>query len=148
VRLPVGHVPDSPAALPVPVFDDFVATLRVLVVDDNRDAADSCASLLELSGHRVEKAYNGAQALQIGREFHPQVVLLDIGLPDLDGYEVARRMRASAWGANVPLVAVTGWKQASDKILANLAGFDHHVAKPYDPNELVKLLAKIRREAR
>jgi CheY-like chemotaxis protein len=134
VRLPVGDVPDSQAALPVPVYDDFVATLRVLVVDDNRDAADSCASMLELSGHQVEKAYDGAQALQIGREFHPQVVLLDVGLPDLDGYEVARRMRASDWGASIPLVAVTGWGKVEDRERAFAAGFNHHLTKPVAPD--------------
>ena len=135
VRLPVGQVPEGQAALPAaPFHAGFGGTLRVLVVDDNRDAADSCASMLELSGHQVEKAYNGTQALQIGKEFRPQVVLLDIGLPDLNGYEVARRMRATNWGSSVPLVAVTGWGKEEDRQRAFEAGFNHHLTKPVAPD--------------
>ena len=134
VRLPVGQVPEGQAALPTPVHGVYGGTLRVLVVDDNRDAADSCASMLQLSGHQVKTAYNGTQALQVGKEFRPQVVLLDIGLPDLNGYEVARRMRASSWGASVPLVAVTGWGKEEDRQRAFEAGFNHHLTKPVAPD--------------
>jgi CheY-like chemotaxis protein len=105
----------------------------VLVVDDNRDAADSCATLLELAGHRVQTAYNGTRALQLGEAFHPDIVLLDIGLPDLNGFEVARRMRAAPWGARLPLVAVTGWGKEEDRQRAFDAGFNRHLTKPVAP---------------
>jgi CheY-like chemotaxis protein len=115
----------------------------VLVVDDNRDAADSCAMMLELSGHRVETAYNGTRALQIGESFHPHVVLLDIGLPDINGYEVARRIRDSAWGAELPLVAVTGWGKDEDRERAYAAGFDHHLTKPVVPDAVESVVSAI-----
>ena len=121
---------------------------RVLIADDDRDGALMLSTLLELEGYEVRAVHGGEEALDAARTFKPQVILLYIGMPKVTGYDAARRLR-QRHGADCPvLVAVTGWKQASDKILANLAGFDHHVAKPYDPNELVKLLAKIRREAR
>jgi CheY-like chemotaxis protein len=121
---------------------------RVLIADDDRDGALMLSTLLELEGYEVRAVHGGQEALDVARTFNPQVVLLDIGMPKVTGYDAARRLR-QRYGADCPvLVAVTAWKQASDKILANLAGFDHHVAKPYDPNELVKLLAKIRRAAR
>jgi DNA-binding response OmpR family regulator len=114
----------------------------VLVVDDNRDAADSCATLLELSGHRVAKAYLGGQALELAESFEPQVVLLDIGLPDVCGYDVARRIRATAWGSAARLVAVTGWGQESDRNRAFEAGFDHHLTKPVAAEDLELLMRK------
>jgi CheY-like chemotaxis protein len=121
---------------------------RVLIADDDRDGALMLSTLLELEGYEVRTVHGGQEALDAARTFEPHVILLDIGMPKVTGYDAARRLR-QRHGADGPvLVAVTGWKQASDKILANLAGFDHHVAKPYDPAELVTLLAKIRREAR
>ena len=121
---------------------------RVLIADDDRDGALLLSTLLELEGYEVRTVHGGEEALDAARTFKPHVILLDIGMPKVTGYDAARRLR-QRHGADCPvLVAVTGWKRASDKILASLAGFDHHVAKPYDPNELVKLLAKIRREAR
>jgi CheY-like chemotaxis protein len=92
--------------------------------------------------------HGGQEALDAAREFRPDVILLDIGMPKITGYEAARRLR-SRYGEGCPvLIALTGWKQASDKILANLAGFDHHVAKPYEPAELLRLLARPRPAAR
>lgn len=121
---------------------------RFLIADDDRDGALMLSTLLELEGYEVRTVHGGEEALDAARTFKPHVILLDIGMPKVTGYDAARRLR-QRHGVDCPvLVAVTGWKQASDKILASLAGFDHHVAKPYDPNELVKLLAKIRREAR
>jgi PAS domain S-box-containing protein len=116
--------------------------VRVLVADDNRDSADSCALLLQLSGHDVCTAYSGLEALAIGAEFAPQLVLLDLGMPEMNGYEVARRIRAASWGTRVKLVAVTGWSQEEDKRQARIAGFDHHFAKPLDPDTLRDLTAK------
>jgi PAS domain S-box-containing protein len=118
-------------------------SLRVLVVDDNRDAADSCATLLELSGHRVQIAYNGTRALQLGETFLPHIVLLDIGLPDINGYEVARRIRASEWGNHLPLAAVTGWGKEEDRQRAIEAGFDHHLTKPVAPESVESLVRSL-----
>ena len=117
--------------------------LRVLIADDDRDGAATLAALLELEGCEVRVVHGGQEALDEARSFKPDAVLLDIGMPKITGYEAARRLR-SRYGNDCPvLIAVTGWKQASDKILANLAGFDHHVAKPYEPAELIKLLKKV-----
>jgi len=117
--------------------------MRVLVVDDNRDAADSCSTLLELSGHSVQAAYSGREALAIAAKARPHVVVTDIGLPDIDGYEVAAKIRAAPWGRNIVLVAVTGWGQESDKQRAFSAGFSHHLTKPIDPDTLESLLQSV-----
>src|SRR5512145_2892912 len=118
--------------------------LRVLIADDDRDSALTLSTLLEMEGYAVRTVHGGQEALDAAREFRPDVVLLDIGMPKITGYEAARRLR-QRYGERCPvLIAVTAWKQASDRILANLAGFDHHVAKPYDPADLIRLLAKVR----
>jgi PAS domain S-box-containing protein len=122
------------------------AHLKILVVDDNHDGADSCATLLELSGHRVRTGYSGRQALELAEEFKPQVILLDIGMPDLNGYDVAQRIRDKPWGRDVVLVAVTGWGQEEDKQRALTAGFDRHLTKPIDPSELEGLLQNLNLE--
>lgn len=114
--------------------------MKILVVDDSRDAADICATLLELSGHRVQTAYCGRRALELGEEFHPQLLLLDIGLPDIDGYQLARSIRATPWGERAQLVAVTGWGQEEDRRRAAEAGFDHHLTKPVAADTLDRLL--------
>jgi CheY-like chemotaxis protein len=122
--------------------------LRVLIADDDRDGAMTLSTLLQLEGYEVRAVHGGQDALDAAREFKPEVVLLDIGMPKITGYEAARRLR-QRYGDDCPvLIAVTGWKQASDKILATLAGFDHHVSKPYEPSELINLLAKLRPAAR
>jgi len=121
-----------------------VQPLRVLLADDDRDGAATLATLLELEGYEVRTVHGGQEALDAAREFKPDVFLLDIGMPKITGYDAARRLR-QRYGEDCPvLVAVTGWKQASDKILATLAGFDHHVAKPYEPSQLLNLLATLR----
>jgi CheY-like chemotaxis protein len=114
--------------------------LRVLVVDDNRDSADSCAMLLELSGHTVRVAYDGASALEIANDFQPQAALVDIGMPVMDGYQVVARIRASGWGAQSTLIAMTGWGQEEDRRRSIAAGFDHHLTKPIDVDALAALL--------
>lgn len=122
--------------------------LRVLLADDDRDSALALATLLQLEGYEVRSVHGGQEALDAAREFKPDVCLLDIGMPKITGYEAARRLR-SRYADDCPvLIAVTGWKQASDKILATLAGFDHHVSKPYEPAALIKLLAKLQPAAR
>ena len=117
--------------------------LRVLIADDDRDSALTLSTLLEIEGYQVRTVHGGQEALDSAREFRPDVVLLDIGMPKITGYEAARRLRLR-YGNDCPvLIAITGWKQASDKILASLAGFDHHVAKPYEPAQLIELLSKL-----
>jgi CheY-like chemotaxis protein len=113
---------------------------RILLADDNRDAADSMAMLLELNGHEVIVAYTGNQALELGRLHAPQVAVLDIGLPDMSGYELARRARQEDWGNDIYLIALTGWGQAEDKDKARAAGFDRHLTKPVDPDRVHELL--------
>ena len=115
---------------------------RILVADDNQDAARMLAMLLRLSGHEVRTAYGGEAALALASTFKPDIALLDIGMPDLDGYEVARALRRSPWGRGVRLVAVTGWGQEEDKRRARAAGFDHHLTKPVDPQQLAALLTQ------
>ncbi len=112
---------------------------RVLVVDDNTDAAESLAMLLEVRGNEVRVAYDGLEALDKEGEFKPQVVLLDIGMPKMSGYEVARRIRA-ARGDSVMIVAITGWGQEDDRRRAREAGFDHHFTKPVDYEKLIELI--------
>ncbi|MFL6601308.1 MAG: ATP-binding protein [Steroidobacteraceae bacterium] len=132
--------PSSPAALPGPRG-------KVLIADDNRDAADSLKLLLELSGYDTFVAYNGQQALDVGTRELPSAFILDVGMPDMTGYEVARRIRQQAWGRNALLVAVTGWGQDDDKERAKAAGFDHHFTKPVDPEAVEQVLlasAKLR----
>jgi signal transduction histidine kinase/ActR/RegA family two-component response regulator len=113
---------------------------RIVVADDNRDAADSLGMLLELSGHKVSVCYSGEAALKLARKTLVNVMILDIGMPDLTGYEVARRVRAERWGTDVFLIAVTGWGQTEDKSRAIAAGFDHHLTKPVDPTDVEVIL--------
>jgi PAS domain S-box-containing protein len=119
--------------------------LRVLVADDNRDAIDTLALFLERSGHTVRKAADGIEAIEVASAFHPDVAVLDIGMPRMDGYEVARKLRAN--GDDCVLIALTGWGQADDHRRSREAGFDYHLIKPVQPSTLVKLLATASRAA-
>jgi PAS domain S-box-containing protein len=141
VHLPLGasDAPESPSPRPAPQAAP-VRRLKVLVVDDNRDAADSCAALLELSGHEVQTAYSAHDGYLLAEAFRPDVLLLDIGLPDVDGYALARRIRAMHWGHDLTLVALTGWGQEADKSRSREAGFDHHLTKPATFQQLDSLL--------
>ncbi|HWW33531.1 MAG TPA: response regulator [Steroidobacteraceae bacterium] len=114
---------------------------RILIADDNVDALDSTARLLQYSGHEVFAAADGGLALQAAERHLPEVALLDLGMPVLDGYEVARRIRAEPWGRDLTLVAVTGWGQEADRRRSQEAGFDWHLVKPVDPDKLAALLA-------
>jgi signal transduction histidine kinase len=116
---------------------------RILVADDNSDALESLATLLELGGHEVFSASNGALALESAERHLPDVALLDIGMPKLDGYEVARRIRAQPWGRRITLVALTGWGQESDRRRSGEAGFDSHLVKPLDLDKLTELLGRL-----
>jgi CheY-like chemotaxis protein len=113
---------------------------RILVVDDNRDAADMLATLLATLGATTHVAHSGDAALSVLESFRPDVVLLDIGMPDLDGYEVARRIRAHPEHCHALLIALTGWGQAQDQARSRAAGFDHHLIKPLDVDRLRELL--------
>jgi CheY-like chemotaxis protein len=149
VRLPIG-APVAEARDNETLQRDFVAGagLKVLVVDDSIDAADSCATLLQLSGHDVRAAYNGRSALDRAETFHPHAVLLDIGLPDMDGYQLAAKIRAAPWGRGILLIAVTGWGQEEDRHRAFEAGFDHHLTKPIAAETLESLLQLVTPVAR
>ncbi len=119
--------------------------LRVLVVDDNRDAADSLKVLLESANQDVRVAYDGSSAVDLMQDFQPELVLLDIGMPHMDGYEAARLMRAMELETRPTLVALTGWGQASDKQSATAAGFDQHFTKPVNPDDLFGFIASLTR---
>ncbi len=112
----------------------------VLIADDNRDAADSLAMLLRIDGHDVAVVHDGKQAVAKIESFRPEIALLDIAMPELNGYEVARRVREGPLGNSITLVALTGWGQASDKARAVAAGFNHHLTKPIEPDALAKVL--------
>ena len=114
---------------------------RILVVDDNVDAADSLGMVLELLGNEVRTAHDGEAGVEAAGGFRPDVVLMDIGMPRLNGYEAARRMREQSWGEGLFLVALTGWGQDEDRRRSASAGFDHHLVKPVAPATLAKLLA-------
>jgi signal transduction histidine kinase len=114
---------------------------RILVADDNADALESLAALLTLNGHEVYRAQDGQIALQAAERYLPDVALLDIGMPRLDGYEVARRIRSYPWGQGMLLVALTGWGQEADRVRSQAAGFDSHLTKPVDHDRLGQLLA-------
>jgi CheY-like chemotaxis protein/two-component sensor histidine kinase len=139
IRLPLQSRGDErryePAAPPAP-------TRRILIVDDNIDAANSLGMLLQLEGHEVELAYIAREALARVPVFKPELVLLDIGLPHMDGYELARRIRALPEGTNIQLVALTGYGQAEDKARTKSAGFDEHLIKPVDFEALRRVVRR------
>jgi PAS domain S-box-containing protein len=144
VRLPVSDatLPEDGgrhAALVKPGLESFTQ-LRVLVVDDNVDNAESLSQLLRAMRHETALAYDGPSAVEAVGRFSPDVVLLDIGLPGFDGYEVARRIRESEQGRDIRLIAITGWGQDADKRKAWAAGFDAHLTKPVDPAALLSLV--------
>jgi DNA-binding response OmpR family regulator len=114
--------------------------LRVLVVDDNRDEVLTLMEIVRDEGHEARGVYGGRDVLDAVREFNPDVVLLDIGLPDRNGYDIARKIVQQYEEQRPRLVAVTGWKKSSDRMLAQMAGFDHHIAKPYAASEIVAVL--------
>ena len=143
VRLPValslvGNQPADEANLVRPT-----ARLRILVADDNLDAAESLAMLLTLDGNETRTAHDGLEALDVAAAFRPDVMLLDIGMPKLNGYEVCRRIRQQAWGQNMVVIALTGWGQEEDKRRSLEAGVDYHLVKPVDYAALEKLLTGV-----
>jgi PAS domain S-box-containing protein len=148
VELPtLAEAPPAPATAPAADPDRDPAT-RILVVDDNQDAASSFNLLIRRQGHDTRTAHDGVEALQVAAEFRPEIVFLDIGLPKLNGYEVARAIRGQSWGRSVFLIALTGWGQEDDKRLAFESGFDIHLVKPIDPGSIGDLIKNYRRKTR
>jgi len=154
IRLPAAIV-----VTPTPAADEKAAAVPaepgaadsgscILVADDNRDAADSLAMVLEMTGHRVFSVHSGTEALAALLRHRPQVAILDIGMPDLTGYEVAEAVRREPWGRSMHLIAVTGWGQTEDKERAHAAGFDQHLTKPVDPDRVEALLRELHRARR
>ncbi|MEJ7688882.1 MAG: response regulator, partial [Variovorax sp.] len=141
VRLPA--VDAGLEAVAEPVEKPGLARTRVLVIDDNRDAADCLGLLLDSLGAEVRVAHDGAVGLEIAASWQPSVVLLDIGMPGMNGYEVARTIRSRGSQPRPALVALTGWGQEEDRRRATEAGFDHHLVKPADIDGLQRLLASI-----
>lgn len=141
VRLPLV-IPSPHATAPgrTDLGTKSLSRCRILVVDDNKDAADSLAMLLRVDGNDTRTAYDGPEALEVAEVFHPEVVLLDIGLPKLNGYDVARRMRQQPWGHSATLIALTGWGKDEDRRLSQEAGFNAHLVKPVDLAALEELL--------
>ena len=119
------------------------SSLRILIVDDNQDGANSLAMMLKIMGNDTRTAYDGQAGVGAAEQFRPDVMLLDIGLPKLNGYEVCRCIREKPWGKGIVLIAVTGWGQDEDRRRSHEAGFDHHMVKPVDPKVLMKMLAGI-----
>jgi len=144
VRLPVcpdevvfQERPAEPAASDAPL------PRRVLVADDNVDSADMEAALLTAVGCEVRTVYDGESTLREAERFRPEVVLLDIGMPDIDGHEVCARIRSQSWGGNIVLIAVSGWGQEGDRRRSARAGFNMHLVKPVDPDALLRIVRDV-----
>jgi PAS domain S-box-containing protein len=144
VRLPEAAAPAAAVESPDEGWGRRGSPCRVVVADDNRDAADSLALLLRFLGHEVRTAGDGQEAVEVAEAFRPDVVLLDIGMPRLNGYEACRLIRSRPWGRGVLLVALTGWGQEEDRRRATEAGFDRHFTKPVDPAALGELFAGLK----
>ena len=140
VCLPRSADPSRPDRSSEPASEPPCQGTRVLVCDDNVDAADTLAGLLQRHGFAVRVTYDGLSAQQVADEFRPDIAVLDLGLPDVAGEDVARWMRGRPWGAGVRLIAITGWGQQHDRARTAEAGFEHHLVKPVEPQELLQLL--------
>jgi PAS domain S-box-containing protein len=150
-----GHGKGSSFAVHLPiVVDEAVqkeerrrtvpaASMRILIVDDNEDAVSTLNMMLHLAGHQTRTARDGIEAVDIANTYRPNVVLLDIGMPRMNGYEAAETIRKQSWGQNMALIAMTGWGQESDRMKSRDAGFDEHLVKPVDPQLLLRLLKRI-----
>jgi CheY-like chemotaxis protein len=143
VRLPLAADTDVPVA-PTPTQSVPATPLRILIVDDNHDSADMLATLLQFAGHETFAAHDGSAAVEMAAKLDPDVILLDNGLPILNGYEAARRIREQrGQHRRPPLIALTGWGQAEDRRRSVEAGFDAHLVKPVDDAVLGRLLAEL-----
>jgi len=140
VRLPLSPALEAGSPAPDSLASTEPVRRKVLVADDNQDAAEGISMLIELAGHEVRVAHSGQTAVSLAQLFRPDIALLDIGMPDLSGYEVARRLRQESWAKSLQLIALTGWGQDRDRRQAFEAGFDHHLSKPVDPDKLVEMI--------
>ena len=118
----------------------MTAARKILIIDDNRDAADLLRELVSIHGHEAVVAYDGQQGLAAAESVQPEVAFVDLGMPGMDGYELARRLRQNPGGDAIQLIAMTGWGQPADRERVRAAGFNHHLLKPMDLAELVALL--------
>ena len=147
VRLPlISEAPPTPATVAPSKAENHLApptSRRILVVDDNHDGADTLSMLLRAEGHDIQAAYDGKAAVEVAEAFRPEVVLLDIGLPMMDGYDVCRHLRAQTWATGLVVIALTGWGSAQDRQRAQDAGIDHHLVKPVDPSAIRQVLATL-----
>lgn len=142
VRFPAASTASLPPA--EPASGESVGGLRILIVEDNADTASSLATLLRIEGNQAEIAYDGAQGLEKARQWRPDAIVLDIGLPTMSGHEVCRAIRAESWETAVTIIAVTGWGQEEDYRKSEAAGFDGHLVKPVHPQAVMRLLAELR----
>jgi CheY-like chemotaxis protein len=142
VRLPLNVGEEAKVGAPQAAPVEPVAQVRrnILIADDNQDALESLALMLRLEGHEVHCASDGEEALALAGQRRPEIVVLDVGMPKLDGCEVARRIRAESWGRGAVLVALTGWGQEVDRRRSREAGFDMHLVKPVDPATICEML--------
>jgi PAS domain S-box-containing protein len=141
VQLPIIAKPAVASSTATDVASESSSKRRILIVDDNVDSADSLAMLLEITGNQTYLAHDGVEALASIEKYRPEVVLLDIGLPKLDGHEVCRRIREQPWGKDIRIIALTGWGQDDDRRKSEEAGFNGHLVKPVDYDKLLALLA-------
>lgn len=148
VRLPISpaNIASNTATTDVAQPGKLSSKRRVLVVDDNKAAAKMLRMVVQMLGNEVETADDGLQAIEIGEQFRPQVIFMDIGMPKMNGYEAARYIREQPWGKKIVLIALTGWGQEDDKRKTKEAGFDHHLVKPAEPSEIQTLLALVPQE--
>ena len=142
VRLPLIHAPADQAEAACTLSQGMANDVRVLVVDDNVDSAQSMSQLLTMLGYHTRTAHDGLEALHVANAYHPQAVILDIGLPKLSGLDAARRIREQDWGQRALLIALSGWGQDEDRQKTHEAGFDHHFVKPVDVDALMQVLAE------
>lgn len=140
IRLPAASAPPVPTRTEAPATAKPLARRRILVVDDNRDSAASLAILLRLAGNELQTAHDGREAVDKAGEFQPQVVLLDLGMPVMNGYDACRAIREQSWGKGMHIIALTGWGQENDRKKSREAGFDAHLVKPVDHAVLLNLL--------
>jgi CheY-like chemotaxis protein len=141
VRLPVQSV--EPITASQATGAEASRSRRVLVADDNRDSAATLAALLRLMEHETATAHDGLEALRVAEDFLPEIAFIDIGMPNLNGYDTARQIRRSAWGRDTFLVALTGWGQDEDKRRSSEAGFDVHCVKPVNLAEIKRLMMEM-----
>ena len=146
VRLPVlvGATVAKTMRLPAATASHGLVSRRVLVVDDNADSAEALALLLRVEGHLVETAHDGRSAVELAERFQPDAILLDLGMPGMNGYDVCEEIRSRSWGESILMVAQTGWGQAQDRARTTAAGFDAHLTKPIDPDTVQEMLVTLK----